>query len=36
MFYPLQLLADLLTYSVFNLAPQTLLASAVNFLFLIL
>jgi len=31
MFYPLQLLADWLTYSVFNIVPQTLLASAVNF-----
>lgn len=31
MFYPLQLLADWLTYSIFNIAPGTLLASAVNF-----
>jgi hypothetical protein len=31
MFYPLQLLADWLTYSVFNIVPKTLLASAVNF-----
>ncbi len=31
MFYPLQLLADWLTYSIFNIAPKTLLASAVNF-----
>lgn len=31
MFYPLQLLADWLTYSVFNIAPKTLLASSVNF-----
>ncbi len=31
MFYPLELLADWLTYSVFNIAPNTLLASALNF-----
>ncbi len=31
MFYPLQLLADWLTYAVFNIAPKTLLANAVNF-----
>lgn len=31
MFYPFELLADWLTYSVFNIAPQTLVASAVNF-----
>ena len=31
MFYPLQLLADWLTYSIFNIAHGTLLASAVNF-----
>ncbi|EKD56248.1 MAG: hypothetical protein ACD_58C00248G0004 [uncultured bacterium] len=31
MFYPLQLLADWLTYSVFNIVLYTLLASAVNF-----
>ncbi len=31
MFYPLQLLADWLTYSVFNIVPKTLLSSAVNF-----
>src|SRR5680860_247402 len=31
MFYPLQLLADWLTYSVFGIIPKTLLASAVNF-----
>lgn len=31
MFYSLQLLADWLTYSVFNIVPKTLLASAVNF-----
>ncbi|MDD5463832.1 MAG: permease [Candidatus Moranbacteria bacterium] len=30
-FYPIQLLADWLTYSVFRIAPETLLASAVNF-----
>jgi len=30
-FYPIQLLADLLTYNVFNIAPKTLLANAVNF-----
>lgn len=34
MFYPLQLLADWLTYSVFNITPQTLLADAVNFFIL--
>jgi len=31
MFYPLQLLADWLTYGLFRIAPNTLLASAVNF-----
>lgn len=31
MFYPLQIFADWLTYSVFNIAPETLLASAVDF-----
>ncbi len=31
MFYPLQLLADVLTYGLFRIAPNTLLASAVNF-----
>ena len=31
MFYPIQLLADWLTYSIFAIAPSTLLASAVNF-----
>ena len=31
MFYPIQLLADFLTYSVFSITPKTLLASAVNF-----
>ncbi|MDD4412532.1 MAG: permease [Patescibacteria group bacterium] len=31
MFYPIQLLADWLTYSVFGIVPKTLLASAVNF-----
>ncbi len=31
MFYPIQLLADWLSYSVFSIAPKTLLASAVNF-----
>lgn len=31
MFYPIQLLADWLTYTVFNVVPKTLLASAVNF-----
>ena len=31
MFYPIQLLADFLTYSVLDIAPKTLLASAVNF-----
>ena len=30
-FYPVQLLADWLTYSVFGIAPTTLLAGAVNF-----
>lgn len=30
-FYPVQLLADWLTYNVFNIAQKTLLASAVNF-----
>lgn len=30
-FYPVQLFADWLTYSVFGIIPQTLLASAVNF-----
>lgn len=30
-FYPLQALADWLTYSVFGIIPKTLLASAVNF-----
>ncbi|HBI34211.1 MAG TPA: hypothetical protein DEA43_04710 [Candidatus Moranbacteria bacterium] len=30
-FYPIQLLADWLTYSVFRIVPETLLASAVNF-----
>ena len=30
-FYPIQLLADALTYGVFRIAPDTLLASAVNF-----
>lgn len=30
-FYPIQLFADWLTYSVFRIAPETLLASAVNF-----
>jgi len=30
-FYPVKLLADWLTYNVFNIAPQTLLADAVNF-----
>jgi hypothetical protein len=30
-FYPLQLFADWLTYSVFNIAPQSLLGSAVDF-----
>lgn len=30
-FYPLQLLADWLTFSLFGIAPKTLLASAVNF-----
>ena len=31
MFYPLQILADWLTYSIFKIAPQTLIASALNF-----
>jgi len=31
MFYPLELLADWLTYSVFKIAPQTLLASTLTF-----
>lgn len=31
MFYPVQFLADWLTYSVFGIAPKTLLASAVDF-----
>lgn len=31
MFYPIQLLSDWLTYNIFNIAPKTLLASAVNF-----
>ena len=31
MFYPVQLLADWLTYSVFNITSETLLAEAVNF-----
>ena len=30
-FYPIQILADWLTYTVFNIAPKTLLAGAVNF-----
>jgi hypothetical protein len=30
-FYPIKLLADWLTYSVFNIVPKTLLAGAVNF-----
>jgi len=30
-FYPLQLLADWLTYNVFSIAPRTLLANAVDF-----
>lgn len=30
-FYPIQLFADWLTYAVFKIAPETLLASAVNF-----
>lgn len=30
-FYPVQLLADWLTYTVFGIAPKTLLAGAVNF-----
>lgn len=33
-FYPIQLLADWLTYSVFNITPKTLLAGAVNFFIL--
>ena len=31
MYYPIQLFADWLTYSVFRIMPETLLASAVNF-----
>jgi len=31
MFYPIQLLADWLTYSVFGIIPKTLLAGAVNY-----
>jgi uncharacterized protein len=31
MFYPIQLFADWLTYSVFGIVPKTLLASVVNF-----
>ena len=31
MFYPVQLFADWLTYAVFGIAPETLLAGAVNF-----
>jgi len=31
MFYPIQLLADWLTYSILRITPKTLLASAVNF-----
>jgi len=31
MFYPLELLADWLTYSVFNITPGTLLAGSLNF-----
>ena len=30
-FYPVQLLADWLTYNIFNIAPKTLLASSINF-----
>jgi len=30
-FYPIQLFADWMTYSVFGIIPKTLLASAVNF-----
>jgi hypothetical protein len=30
-FYPIQLLSDWVTFSIFNLAPQTLLANTVNF-----
>ncbi len=30
-FYPIQLLADWLTYTIFGIAPKTLLAGAVNF-----
>src|SRR3989338_588545 len=30
-FYPIKLLADWLTYSVFSIAPKTILAEAVNF-----
>lgn len=31
MFYPIQMLADWLTYTVFGLVPKTLLAGAINF-----
>ncbi|MFA6355373.1 MAG: permease [Candidatus Paceibacterota bacterium] len=31
MFYPIQLLADWLTYTIFGITPKTLLADAVNF-----
>lgn len=31
MFYPIQLLADFLTYNILGILPETLLASAVNF-----
>lgn len=31
MFYPIQLLADWLTYSIFNITPKTLLADTINF-----
>ncbi len=31
MFYPIQLLADFLTYTILGIVPKTLLASAVNF-----
>jgi len=31
MFYPIQLLADFLTYTILGIIPETLLASAVNF-----
>ena len=33
LFYPIKLLADWLTFSLFRIAPQTLLARAVNFFF---